>query len=191
MDPELLAFLSKFPMLTGDLEAIAAQIPIRRFEKGEVLLRAGEICNTCYFILKGCVRQYYLMDGIEKTTAFFTEEQAVVSLTSYSSQVPVDHFVACVEDCTLMVGRLDLEKEMYDQFPVLETITRAMMTQDYGKTQDHLAAFITASPEKRYLHLLETRPELLDRVPQYQLASYLGITPESLSRIRRRVAQKN
>ena len=78
---------------------------------------------------------------------------------------------------------------MYETFPKLEIITRMMMEQDLGKSQDAMANFITSSPEERYLNLQKTRPDLLQRVPQHQLASFLGVTPESLSRIRNRMAK--
>lgn len=79
---------------------------------------------------------------------------------------------------------------MYTRFPKLLEITRNIMEQDFGKTQEAFSRFISASPEERYLQLMESRPELFQRVPQHQIASYLGMTAESLSRIRKRTAKK-
>jgi CRP-like cAMP-binding protein len=93
----------------------------------------------------------------------------------------------CLEDCVLLAGDLGQEQGMYEAFPQLELITRRMMAEDFGEMQQQWAVFMTRSPEERYLHLLGARPDLLQRVPQHQLASYLGVTPESLSRIRRRL----
>ncbi len=76
---------------------------------------------------------------------------------------------------------------MFQVFPHFESICRVAVEDELGKNQEKLASYIIKSPEERYLELLETRPDLLDRVPQYQLASYLGIKPESLSRIRKRI----
>jgi CRP-like cAMP-binding protein len=140
--------------------------------------------------LKGCVRQFVIIDGEEKTTVFFTEEQAVAFFSNHAEQRASKYYLSCVEDSTLIVGNLDLEQEMYQKFPKLAPITRAITEKDYGKTQEILASFITSSPEERYVNLLKTRPELLQRVPQHQIASYLGMTPESLSRIRKRVSEK-
>lgn len=191
LENELLKYISTFPSLTPEEAiAIAEKIPVRNVPKGTILLRADEVSGECYFVLKGCVRQYYVVDGAEKTTAFFTEAQAVVSVASYSSQLPASHYLSCTEDCILIVGDFNQEKTMYAEFPKLEVITRGMMEQDYGKAQETLAAFIISSPEDRYLDLQQTRPDLLQRVPQHQLASYLGVTPESLSRIRKRIALK-
>lgn len=154
------------------------------------MLREGEVAKQCFFVLEGCIRQYYLVDGEEKTTAFYTEEQGAVSFTSYVNQSPATHYLSCVEDCVLIVGNPTEEQEMYRTFPKLVEFTRLLVEQDYGKTQEQFASFITSSPEKRYRDLLKDRPSLLNRVPQHQIASYLGMTPESLSRIRKRIAAK-
>jgi CRP-like cAMP-binding protein len=191
MESELLQFVSKFEALTeADRQAIVAHIVVQTFKKGTILLHEGEISTQCFFVLKGCIRQYTVSDGEEKSIAFFTEEQAAVSFTSYTQQVPCNHYFACVEDCVVIVGDPQTEAEMRAQLPVLAEITRMMMEQDFGKTQMEFATFITSSPEERYRHLLQTRPALLQRVPQHQIASYLGVTPESLSRIRKRIAQR-
>ncbi|MBR9860973.1 Crp/Fnr family transcriptional regulator [bacterium] len=167
-----------------------ACIPIKNFKKGDILLREGQVANNCYFTIQGCVRQYYLSDGDEHTTAFFIEEQSIASMTSYLNRTPASHFLECVEDCTLAVLNFDKEKELYDRYPKYESLCRMSMEEDFGKQQERMAKFITSSPEKRYLDLLEYQPGLMNRVPQYVLASYLGVKPESLSRIRKRVAQK-
>lgn len=191
MKNELLTFLSQFPTLTEeDIELLITHIPIKSYKKGDFLIKEGEKYDKCYFILKGCVRQYYLQNGEEKTTGFFTEKQSVTSFSEYSKTATSSHYLACVEDCLLIVGNSGNEQEMYEKFPKLIAITRLLMEEDFGKTQENFASFKMSSPEERYLNLLETRPYLLDRVPQHQLASYLGMKPESLSRIRKRISVK-
>lgn len=191
MNNALLKYMERFDSLSRqEKQEIADNILVQTFKKGTVLLHDGEIATKCYFILQGCIRQYQLIDGEEKTTAFFMEEQAVVAFNSYSQQLPVVHYWACVEDTTVMVGSLDKEQEMYQRFPKLNAITRDLMELDYGKTQEAFANFIASSPEERYLILLKKRPDLLHRVPQHQIASYLGVKPESLSRIRKRISLK-
>lgn len=179
------------PISDQEALALAECIPVKEYPKGTILLRAGQVARDSYFNIKGLVRRYYLADGEEKTTSFFTEEQAISSLNSYLHKIPSDHFLSCVEDCTLAVLNYDKEIELYKRVPKFESLCRVSMEEEFGKQQAALAAFITKSPEERYLHLLQTQPELIHRVPQYHLATYLGVKPESLSRIRKRVAQKD
>lgn len=184
----LLTFLGTFDTLSADdVSVIADQIMVHSFQKGDVLVQEGDLVTQCYFVLKGCVRQFRLIDGVEKTTEFYTEEQAAVFFTSQTGQTRADSYLACVEETVAIVGDMGEETEMYGQFPMLEQITRQIVERDFGRTQDRLANFMTSTPADRYLDLLQTRPDLLQRVPQHQLASYLGVTPESLSRNRKRI----
>ncbi len=165
-------------------------VPIRNFKKGTVLLEAGQVATESYYCMKGCVHLYYNVDGNERTTAFYTEGQSIASLKSFLNQVPADHYLACVEDCTLAVWAYAAEKELFRRHPRMESFCRFTVENDFGKAQEALASFITKTPEQRYLDLMTARPELVQRVPQYLLASYLGVTPESLSRIRKRIVGK-
>lgn len=184
-------YISQHTALTPEeVKVLDESIPVKEYPKGTVLLSEGEISRECYYILSGCIRQYSLIDGEEKTTAFYTEGQAVVSFTSFSEQKPATHFLTCAEHTRATVGNFDSEDEFLKQHPRFEAVTRSMMEQSFGKTQEEFALFIASSPEERYLNLLNNRPDLLQRVPQHQLASYLGVTPESLSRIRKRITLK-
>jgi CRP-like cAMP-binding protein len=191
MKEEILKFVMQFPSLTEEeARAIAGDLNVQSYRRGTILLKEGEINKECYFVLKGCVRQYYLVDGEDKTTAFFTENQTAGSSISYIEQTASNHYLSCVEDSMLIIGDPHREKMMFEKYPALESITRVMIEQNLGKTSENFDFFITSSPEERYLNLLDKRPELLQRVAQHQIASYLGMTPESLSRIRKRISRK-
>jgi len=177
------------PMSDAEFDQIFELINIRSRQKGKVLLQEGQIGNTCYFVLRGCVRQYYLIDGVEKTTSFFTEGMPVNSTVTFENK-PSKFYLACNEDCVLIEGRPEDEQIFMEKMPRMEMLNRIGVEMELQKSQEKLADYILSSPEERYLNLLETRPDLLDRVPQYQLASYLGVTPESLSRIRKRIMAK-
>jgi len=172
------------------IEAALELITIQTYKKGEHLLREGEICAKSYSIVSGCVRQYYLVDGEEKTTFFYTKGQSIFSPNSTSERIPAKYYLSCVEYTTLSIITLENQKEMYARFPMLESMSRMSLQEELNNYQEMLATYITTNPEERYLNLLKHRPELLHRVPQYQLASYLGVTPESLSRIRKRIFLK-
>lgn len=191
MNDKLLELMQQFPSLSQEeVKAIAENITVKNYKKGTILLRQGETSRECYNILKGCIRQYQIKEGEEKTIAFFTEGEAVISFSSYTKQVPSTHYLVCAEDCMVTVGSKQKEDEMCTKFPKLRDIIRSEMENNSGKAQEEYANFVTSTPEERYLYLLETKPELFNRVPQHQIASYLGITPESLSRIKKRVFLK-
>jgi hypothetical protein len=101
-----------------------------------------------------------------------------------------DYFVSCVEDCILIISNVDMEVEINGKFPKFETLCRILSEERLAKQQMDFDAFKTNSPEERYINLLEQRPDLIQRVPQHQLASYLGIKPQSLSRLRARISGK-
>lgn len=175
----------------NEMQEIMDLILVSSYKKGTVLLKQGDVSDKCYFVLKGCVRQYsFGDDGKETTYNFFTEGQSVVLFKSYKQRVPSDYFLSCVEDSMLIVGSLDSEESMYEQFPELKNITRTIMEQNFGQAQDYTTMLMGATPEERYLRLLDKRPGLINRVPQHQLASYLGITPETLSRIKKRITPR-
>lgn len=188
---EVIRYISKFMYLSEtDAAAILDHLQYRTYKKGDILLREGQYSNLCYFNLKGCVRQYYIVDGEERTTNFYTEGQPISPGEGNFKKLPSKFYLSCVEDTILTMGTPEDEIAFMQKFPKFEVVCRVAVEEELGKSQDNFATYMLSSPEKRYLNLLKTRPELLDRVPQYQLASYLGIKPESLSRIRKRIMVK-
>jgi len=191
MQNEFRAFISNFSYLNNDeIEIIVSNTVLKEFKKGNILLKEGTISTECYAVIKGCVREFYIKDGLEKTTAFFTEGQSVNSFSSYTNQLPSKHYLECSEDCILTVGNQNLIDQMCDRIPRLAKFIKNEVEKDAGALQDRMARFMTSSPEERLLDLLENNPSLINRVPQHQIASYLGITPESLSRIKKRIQLK-
>ncbi|MEJ9112968.1 Crp/Fnr family transcriptional regulator [Bacillus paramobilis] len=169
---------------------ILSELQIEEYKKGTVLLRQGDVPSKCYFVLKGCIRQYCIDEtGKEVTSNFYTEEQAIAKFNHHKQDKLSPHTLTCLEDCLVVVGDLHSEKDMYKKYSQLEEMTRQMIEYNFGEVQEELSLFIASTPEERYKSLLQKRPHLINRVPQYQLASYLGITPESLSRIKKRLKQ--
>ncbi|WP_342085217.1 Crp/Fnr family transcriptional regulator [Dyadobacter sp. OTU695] len=187
----LFDFISKYVSLTEEeKKAILSLAIFHSVKKGTILLKEGEKSNDGYFVLKGCIRTYYIIDGDEKTTAFYTEMEA---LTPHCviTQAPSEYYISCVNDTILLVSNPDMEAETFDKFPKFVTLCRILAEELLAKQQINFDEFKTSSPEQRYLNLLQKRPDLIQRVPQHQLASYLGIKPQSLSRLRARISEKN
>lgn len=165
-------------------------ISIESFDRDALIVQEGEVSAKSYSVVSGCIRQYYLVDGEEKTTFFYTEGDSIFTTNNGSEKTPSKFFLSCVEPTILSIITFEDQKKLYEQFPMLETLSRTSLQEELAHYQELLANYITTTPEKRYLNLLRQRPELLNRVPQYQLASYLGVAPESLSRIRKRISLK-
>lgn len=171
-----------------ELNKIASNVPIEEFSKGTVLLQQGEIPEKCYFILKGCIRKYSVSEcGKETTFNLYTEEQSVTIFNQHAADKSSRYRLECVEDCVLVVGDLSEERAAYEENPGLEAMILNMVQGDLGEMHDEFASFMSSSPAERYKALIAKRPELLKRIPQHQLASYLGMTPESFSRIKKRL----
>ncbi len=184
-DKELFLTFSK-----DEQEAILSMKAVKKFPKGSLLLEEGDRITHSFFVIKGCIRQFKLIDGVDKTNLFYTENNSV-HLPPLTEEVAYSKFnLECLEDCTLSVVSLKTEKEFCKRFPRFEKMCRMTSEKNLVDFQEFFANYIASSPEERYLYLQETRSDLLNRVPQYHLATYLGVTAESLSRIRKRVANR-
>lgn len=187
MDNEIIKYLSKYTSLSDELaEIIIESTVIKHYKKGALLLREGEVSNESFLVLKGCVRSYMLSDGEDKTLEIYTDEQPILPL-SYGKAIPSDHFLECIEDSILTINTPEHENAMFLKYPQFESICRVMTEVMMLNMQESLVNFKTTNPEERYLFLLKNRPDLFQRVPQFQLASYIGLKPESLSRLRKRL----
>lgn len=187
MENQLFDFIAKYMTLSDEEKKVIIDLNIfRNFKKGTVLLKEGDLSDKGYFVMKGCLRCYYMIEGEEKTTAFYTESESFAPLCSIT-QKPSAHYLVCNEDSMIAVSNPAMERLVFEKFPRFETLCRMLSEELLAKKQASFDEFKNSSPEQRYLNLLETRPDLLQRIPLHQLASYLGIKPESLSRIRKRL----
>jgi CRP-like cAMP-binding protein len=190
MQDILFNFISKYISLTEDEKNALLSLDLfRSVKKGTILLEEGQKSQESYFVLKGCIRVYYIIDGEEKTTSFYTELDA---LTPHCviNEASSDYFISCVEDSILLVSNTDMSVEINSKFPKFDIMCRMLSEELLAKQQMDFDEFKTSSPEQRYLNLLQKKPDLIQRVPQHQLASYLGIKPQSLSRLRARITEK-
>jgi len=189
MENYLFDFIEQYmPLTEEEKKAIVDLDIIRSFKKGTVLVKEGDIIKGGYLVIKGCLRSYYIIDSEEKTTAFYTETEPIATVTG-ADDSRADHFVSCVEDSIVTVGSPEMQKETYEKFPRFEKLCLIISEQLLENNLASFADYKNSTPEQRYLNLLKNRPNLLQRVPQHQIASYLGMKPQSLSRIRKRLAQ--
>ena len=180
------SLLSNFEMLSRqEIELIVEKTIVDEFKKGTILLKEGQIPSKCYMVLEGCVREYLIKDGEEVSTAFYTEGDTFTPPSL--KRKPSSHYWECAEDCVLTISNKNYEEEIRAAIPRLDSVFQEIAIEKINKSKEEWSLFVSSSPEERYLNLLETKPQLLERVPHHQIASYLGIKPQSLSRIRKRI----
>lgn len=187
MSDELIKYLTKNLSLSDEIiDLLAKNSIIQEYKKGTMLLREGDEVDFCYLVLKGCIRSFLIKDGEEKTIEFYTEEQSVLP-PDFGKSIPSMLYLECIEDTTAVVNNAGHEAKILAKYPELESVCRLMSEATTDNIQYNYIDYRTASAEERYLKMQSERPDLMQRIPQYLLASYLGIQPESLSRIRKRL----
>jgi CRP-like cAMP-binding protein len=186
----LFDYISKYIDLDENEKKAIASLDIFHIkEKGHILLKQGELSNQGYFVLKGCARTYYIIEGEEKTTAFHTEMEGITPQCVLDNK-PSKYYISCVEDSILLISNAEMETEMFQKFPKFESLCRILSENLVAKQQMDFDDFKISSPEERYINLVKKRPDLIQRIPQHQIASFLGIKPQSLSRIKARILEK-
>ncbi|MCE1164276.1 MAG: Crp/Fnr family transcriptional regulator [Bacteroidetes bacterium] len=151
------------------------------------LLNEGEISKYMYFIKKGCLRMWFNNDGKDITFQFFFENQAVASIESFYYKIPGIMNLQSIEPSTLVLLHRDAFEELGKSYPELKEDFFEIMLKRLSNYSNLFLSRIKDTPRKRYEVLLKEHPEIVQRVPQHYIASYLGITPISLSRIRNRI----
>lgn len=191
MQEILFDFISKYITLTNEEKNALLSLDLfHSIKKGTTLLEEGQKTQNSFFVLKGCIRTYYVKNGDEKTTAFYTELDALTPSCVIDGTAS-DYYVSCLEDSILLISNVEMSEEINRQFPKFDLMCKKLSEELLAKQQIDFDEFKTSSPEERYMNLLQKRPDLIQRVPQHQLASYLGIQPQSLSRLKARIIEKN
>ncbi|TKC08244.1 Crp/Fnr family transcriptional regulator [Pedobacter polaris] len=165
----------------------AEKIIVKKVKKGEFLIREGQFIKASYHLYKGCIREYYLKDGEEKTVSFYTAGDSLSEEENTANRVPSAISLECVCECIISIFTFEVEKEMFRRFPRLESQCRVGAEKRYSNYKTEINNYLSSSPGERYENLMKTKPEIFQFVPLYHIASYLGVKPESLSRIRNRL----
>ena len=174
----------------SELEIIIPYFEFKKFNKKTILLYIGKVSNEVFYLIKGCIRLYCEKNGEELSTYFFTENMFAGSYDSFLSRKPSKVAIETLEECEVLVLTHKAQEKLYEIFPKMNEFVRKAIEQRFILLHDLFISYLLNSPEERYLMLQKDRPDLLQRIPQHQIASFLGITRVSLSRIRNRVAKK-
>lgn len=156
-------------------------------KKGEKLISEGSHVNHFYYLDSGCISYYKIEEGELKVLEFYTQDVFFTDLMAYVKGTPSNYFLEAVEDSTILAVRKDLAEASFDRSHQLERFGRLSMQEAFIKMLNRVDRLNHRSNEERYERILQKRPDLFQRVPQYLIASYLGITPVGLSKLRKRL----
>lgn len=166
-------------------------LQVKRFPKKTYLLQEGEVCNFEGYINKGCVRTYFINEnGFEVTLMFSVEDWWIGDITSFYEQKPSNFFIETPEECEIMLFNPVTKEMLLAEIPKFERVFRIMMQRSLSATINRLISTITKPAQEKYLDFIQRYPTIPQRVPQHYIASYLGISPEFLSKVRAKLSKK-
>lgn len=185
----LRAYVNRFMVLPEpDFAAMQQRMVRQTIPKGGHLLKAGEVCPYVAFINKGHLRSYCLVNGEEVTYNFWFEGNFITDYSSFLTRQPSIETHEALDDVEVITVSYDDMQYLYKQFPGWDKFGRLIAEFIIIGIAERNRAMLFLSPEEQYLNLMKTRPKVFANVPQHYIASYLGLRPESLSRIRKRLA---
>ena len=178
--------------LTADEQAIiSSYLTTKKIRKKQYLLQEGDVCKTIAFVQKGALRAYYVdKKGSDHILQFALEGWIISDLYSFMTGEPASYNIDALEDSEVILITKAAQEEIFARVPKYETYSRMQITGAYLAMQKRVTSLLGLSLEERYLGFTNLYPNIVQRVPQHMIASYLGLTPETVSRIRKRLAAK-
>lgn len=163
----------------------------KKLRKKQFLLEEGEVCSNECFVTKGCLRLYHLDDnGKEHILQFAIADWWIADQYSFLTGLPSHNFIDALDDSEVLLIEKPLLEKLFNEVPKFERFFRIAFQNSYIALQRRLLSNISQSAEERYKNFIKRYPDIEQKVPQHQVASYLGIKPESLSRLRKQLAGK-
>jgi CRP-like cAMP-binding protein len=184
--------LKSVNLSAGELEYFNSILQYKAVPKKTMLLQAGNICNFEAYVIKGCIREYYIdRHGAEVTLQFAVEDWWVSDITSFQDKKVSNMYIETMEDCELLMLSRESKEQLLAEVPKLERMFRLMIQRHLSVVQSRLFKTITHTGMEKYLEFIKRYPTIPQRVPQHYIASYLGISPEFLSKLRTRHLKNN
>jgi CRP-like cAMP-binding protein len=186
-------YLAKvFEVPAERLSLCTVQYETKKVSKGELLLQYGEVCRNTFFVEKGLLRMFSIdKNGKEHIIQFAPENWLIGDRSSLYFSEKSNYYIEAVEDSEVSVLQRDFFNKLLEEFPNSIEKNDLILQKHVKSLQDRINSLLGETAEERYLKFIKMYPDLLLRVPQWMVASYLGITPESLSRVRKELARKN
>lgn len=188
----LLNYINQYVTLSSQEELIiSSNIHYRKYKKGQYIVQQGDICKYESFILSGCLKTYFVdQEGQEHVVMFAVEDWWTADLGSFITKTPSDYNVQCLEDTELLQFSYETLENLYIQVPKLERFFRIIIQKAYVSLEKRVIRNFSLPAKDRYIIFKEQYPAIEQRVPQYLVASYLGITKEFLSKIKKELLKR-
>lgn len=181
----LIEFIDQiYPLNDEIIDFIKQNTYLKKVAKGKFLLKPGEMCDHYYFIHKGILRSFLKFGKKEITVWINPENEITTAIRSMSNNKPSDEFIQAIEDCELVAIPFETMKKLYEKFPEMNKVGRMLLEEYYAASEERVFICRIPNAQSRYYHFIESRPELANRIPLKYVASYLGMTLETLSRLR-------
>lgn len=191
MKSELIKYLKERLQIDNENSLqFVEKFELKKLKKGDYFLQNGTFCKQIAFINKGAMYCVYNKDGIDKIDEFSFESDFITDYLSILIKAPTDKDIICLEDCEILVISMESLEILYNENPVFERIGRLMAEGLFINWHLKAKSLFMDNAETRYQNLIALKPNLPQRVPQYLIASYLNVSPETLSRIRKKIAAK-
>jgi signal-transduction protein with cAMP-binding, CBS, and nucleotidyltransferase domain len=179
--------LSSMPQYSTVLrDKLFESTKLLKFPKGSYIIKEGQYLKGGFSVISGCVKEYYYFNNEQKITQFFTEDD-IMPIVAIEAEVKVGYYWECMEDTIVTFETIPNRQKIFTEFPFLMSMSFQYMQQSFMDYRQAMHQYVLSSPKERYLNLIEKKPELVNRLPQYEIANFIGIKAESLSRIRRRL----
>ena len=174
----------------AELELVMKYFEVKNIKKKTILLKAGETAQELYFIVSGCMRLFYEKDGADISAYFFTDMMFAGAYDSFASRQPSRHSIETSEDCQILTISYKGWQQLFIELPKMNALVLKIIEERFISLHKLYTSLILDTPEERFINLQNERPDILQRIPQHQIATFLGVTPVSLSRIRNRLTKK-
>lgn len=195
LPPQILSVFEAFgrlmPISETSLLRIVKNAEILQTPKKTRILEIGQVCDKMYFVVKGCLRLYYEKDDTEINCFFFHENLFCTAFGSFMMRRPSNQIMETLEDTLMLAISFDELQQLYIDVPEMNALVRKILEERYTNAHDIISSYVLESPEQRYEGFKEKYPVLVNRIAEQHIASYLGITPKSLSRLKKRIYTKN
>jgi CRP-like cAMP-binding protein len=167
-------------------EAFARAVQFKRLKKKDLLLEEGQVCRFIAFLNSGVLREYSYQNGKETTVDFVDENQFTSDYQSFILQIPSKQYLEALTDVDLLILKKEAINSLYDKYKIWERFGRLIIERIFCIAEAKRKKIIATTHDEQYRNFVEAYPQIIQKVPQYYIASYLGITPEHLSRLRKK-----